>query len=290
VCKRRAAELYEETLFKDPPPKEDCPICFLPMPLKLIASISLPPATILSVPIYDFKIANEELADLAMEVYYPCCGKGVCFGCTHSFCRSGNTGKCPFCNSDRGGKTNEEKFGELEKRVEANDAGAIYALGNSYYHGLLGLQQDRTKAMELYARAAELGSSKAHHQQGHVNCNLDDPNNNGGDFKKAKLHFEAAAMAGHEMARKEVGVIELKYRSNLERSIKHFTIAASAGHYDAMQALIVFFDKGGVSRDAINSVLTAYNNSCAEMRSEARDACIRDMQLGKFGRKRGGGL
>jgi hypothetical protein len=42
---------------------------------------------------------------------------------------------------------------------------------------------------------------------------------------------------------------------------KHLMIAASAGEYHDMQALIVFFDKDGVSRDAINSVLTAYNNS-----------------------------
>ena len=33
-CERRAAELCDEALFKDPPPKEDCPICFLPMPTK----------------------------------------------------------------------------------------------------------------------------------------------------------------------------------------------------------------------------------------------------------------
>jgi TPR repeat protein len=180
----------------------------------------------------------------------------------------------------------------LKKQVEANNAGAIYALGNSYYNGLLGMQQERTKAMELYARAAELGSSEAHYQLGRcANCNLnflDDPNNNGGDFKKAKFHYEAAAMAGHEIARNELGVIELKYKSNMERSIKHLTIATSAGEYHAMQALIVFFDKGGVSEDAINSILTAYNNSCAEMRSEARDACIQDMQLRKFGRRRGG--
>ena len=60
-CKQRAAELRDEALFKDPPSKEECPICFLPMPHKLLACISLPPATILSVPIYDFAIANEWL-------------------------------------------------------------------------------------------------------------------------------------------------------------------------------------------------------------------------------------
>jgi hypothetical protein len=90
VCKQRAAELRDEALFKDPPPKEDCAICFIPMPFKLIYCVSLPPATILSVPIYDFAIANEELAAEATELYYPCCGKGVCKGCAHSFAQSGN--------------------------------------------------------------------------------------------------------------------------------------------------------------------------------------------------------
>ena len=63
ACKLRATELRDEALFKDTPDKkEDCPICFLPMPVQLICCISLPPATITSVPINDFAIANEELA------------------------------------------------------------------------------------------------------------------------------------------------------------------------------------------------------------------------------------
>ena len=61
VCKQRAAELHDEALFKDPPAKEDCAICFLPMPDKLISCASLPPATIFSVPTYDVVTANEEL-------------------------------------------------------------------------------------------------------------------------------------------------------------------------------------------------------------------------------------
>ena len=32
ACKKRAAELYDEALFKQPPPPEDCPICMLPLP------------------------------------------------------------------------------------------------------------------------------------------------------------------------------------------------------------------------------------------------------------------
>ena len=33
ACKKRAAELYDEKLFKVHPPREECPICFLPLPL-----------------------------------------------------------------------------------------------------------------------------------------------------------------------------------------------------------------------------------------------------------------
>jgi hypothetical protein len=44
-----------------------------------------------------------------------------------------------------------------------------------------------------------------------------------------------------------------------------------------MHNLLVVSKKGCVSRELINSTLTAYNNSCAEMRNEARDARIRAM-------------
>jgi len=59
-----------------------------------------------------------------------------------------------------------------------------------------------------------------------------------------------------------------------DRALKHWKIAASAGHYDAMQQLQMNSKKGVVSRESINSTLTVYNKSCAEMRSEARDAYI----------------
>ena len=80
--------------------------------------------------------------------------------------KSGNNAKCPFCNSDRVKKTDEDRVEELMKRVEANDAGATHVLGSRYYYGVEGLLQDREKAIELYARAAELGDSEAHNQLG----------------------------------------------------------------------------------------------------------------------------
>ena len=56
--------------------------------------------------------------------------------------------------------------------------------------------------------------------------------------------------------------------------MKHWMIATSGGHYDAMDVMRKIFEKGAVSRESVSSTLTAYNNSCAEKRSEARDNYI----------------
>jgi TPR repeat protein len=121
--------------------------------------------------------------------------------------------------------------------------------------------------MELWTRAAKLGSSKAHYQLG---CTYGE----GGELKKSKFHYEAAAMAGHEDARCNLGNLEAQ-SGNMERAVKHWMIAASAGEYDAMRNLFIAFNQGLTSRATIDSMLAAYNNSCVEMRSEARDAAIR---------------
>jgi hypothetical protein len=53
----------------------------------------------------------------------------------------------------------------------------------------------------------------------------------GGDMKKAKFHYEAVAVEGHEVARYNIGSLEAKFR-NMEQAVKHWTIAASAGDSD----------------------------------------------------------
>jgi TPR repeat protein len=151
--------------------------------------------------------------------------------------------------------------------VAANDAVAMGMLAGSYDRGLHGLQRDEERAMELFTWAADLGCSKAH-------CSLGSIYYEGGNMKKAKFNFEAAAMAGHEVARNNLGVMEAQ-SGNMEQAIKHWTIAASAGSYRAMHHLRESFEEGYVSRESIDTTLAAYNNSCAEMRSEARNASIR---------------
>lgn len=115
------------------------------------------------------------------------------------------------------------------KRVDGNDAGAMHVLAGYYHYGNGAFQQDHAKAIELYTRAAELGSSISHQ-------NLGDIYHDGGNMKKAKFYYEAAAMAGQEVARYNLGMMEVQ-SGNIERALKHWTLAASAGHYIAMYQL-----------------------------------------------------
>jgi TPR repeat protein len=179
---------------------------------------------------------------------------------------SGNHEQCAFCKAERKGRTEEKEVKEMLKRVEAKDASAMYHLAR-YYQRDGGLLQDRPKALELYARAAQLGSCRAH-------FSLGTEYDRGGDLKKARFHYGAAAMAGHEAARYNLGYIKRK-SGNVVRAMKHMRIAAYAGCYNGMNAIIVALRQRMVSRDEVDSIMTAYNNSCAEMRSEAKDKLIR---------------
>ena len=127
-CKQCAAR-SNKFLFKQPPPKDDCPICFLPMPFE-----------------------HGYMASL-----YPCCGKIVCDGCHYSNHTSRNH-KCPFCSENV--KSNN-LIEQVQKWVEANDDNALTMLGFFYFNGAHGLQKEWNKAFELWTRAVELGSSRA---------------------------------------------------------------------------------------------------------------------------------
>ena len=74
-----------------------------------------------------------------------------------------------------------------------------------------------------------------------------------GDMKKA----------GHEGARNNIGHLRI------------LTDLLSIGSYLAMNAMRSCFQNGiDIDRESLNSTLTAYNTSCGEMRSEARDALL----------------
>ena len=240
-CKQHAANLHDKSLLNQPPRKEKYLICYLPIP---------------------FAYGD-------VSTFLPCCGKIICDGCCQSFWNSGNH-KCPFCKTEVPTE-NKVIIDSVMKRVDANDVYALKYLGSKYATGSRGLRQDCNKALELWARAAELGSSEAH------NATSDASLQGWGveiDRKKATHHFELAAIAGHEKARYSLGWIEFE-SDRVDRAIKHRIISASSGHRGSMPDIQRAFERGLIQKHVFEQTLKAYDVSCAEMRSKARDGAAR---------------
>jgi hypothetical protein len=122
--------------------------------------------------------------------------------------------------------------------------------------------------MELFARAAELGSSQVHSFLGDIHYDK-------GYLKKAMFHREAATMAGHEVARYILGFnTTLASMSVIQELWSKLSLEACCISCCAKHKLQRILTKGSISRDEIDSTLAAYNSSCVEMRSEARDSLI----------------
>ena len=167
-CRRRVKELHDEKLFKQPPPEEDCPICFLLLP--------------------SLKTGSK---------YYACCGKVVCSGCVYApvYDDQGNEvydEKCPFCRTKLPKLDEEDRKREM-KRVEMNDPLAIGKQGGYYADGKKGFPQDYKKALESWHRAAELGYALAHSCIGYAYINGEGVEV---DKKKAKHYYELSGYEG----------------------------------------------------------------------------------------------
>ena len=169
---KRAAELLDEILSKKPPPKEDCPICMLPLPCR------------------------------EYTAYQPCCGKTLCCGCVGAMEASYT---CPFRRKTVS-SSEEEEIRRLNIRMEAGDADACDQMGVRYRDGFLGLKQDKRKALEMFLRAAELGSVYGRNNIATMyyegSCGLKR------DLDMAVYHFQQAAIRGSAKARYNLGIVE----------------------------------------------------------------------------------
>jgi TPR repeat protein len=240
ACKERAAELFDEKLFKQPSPNEDCPICYLRLPI-----------------------------DEDQFIYQSCCGKMLCDGCVcANTVAAADTErfKCVFCRSE-GPSSDEEDIERMKKRVEANDALAMYNLGSDYQLGMKGLRQDNAKALELYHKSAKLGNNIAH-------FNLSVCYQTGSiveiDTRKATYHRQLAAMAGDVQARYNLGCEEGN-ASNMDRAYKHWMISANDGYDLSMKAVQEGYQSGFVTKDDYEKTTRTYGNSIDEMKSDDRD-------------------
>ena len=241
-CERRVSELHDEELFKQPPPKDDCPICFIRLPSLQSGS-----------------------------KYMSCCGKTICSGCCHApvYDNQGNIvadKTCPFCRT-LFPTSDEDDIKRYKIQVEANDANAIYSLGCFYRDGTYGLPQDYNKALELSKRAAELDHAGAY---GNIGNAYFKGNGVEVDEKKAIHCHELAAMMGNEISRYNMGLIEKK-EGNVERAFKHWMIAVNSGASASLDRIKHLYTDGHVTKEDYMKALQLYQAYLVEIKSDLRD-------------------
>eukprot|EP00979_Chaetoceros_neogracilis_P002286 scaffold395_cov265-Chaetoceros_neogracile.AAC.30 len=221
----RVAELFdEEKLFKQPPPNEDCPICYVRLPSK----------------------GNQ-------CSYMSCCGKITCTACycAHELAAADTeTFKCAFCRTEAP-TSDEEQIERLKKRVEADDAEAMIHLGKCYQLGKNGLRQDNAKALELYHKSAKLGSPFAQYILSV--CYQEK------DTRKATYHGQLGAMAGNIHARYNLGLDEYN-AGNMDRAYKHWMISTNDGCDLSMKEVQEGYKSGFVAQDDYAKTMCGYAN------------------------------
>ncbi len=237
-CKKRAAELREELLFRQPEGNYlgDCPICCLPMPLEITKS------TVMG-----------------------CCSKTICNGCfdAYQLCvmEASLDESCPFCRNSMLGTEEYDK--RRMERIAANDPVALHQEGVEQYE-----KGDHKSAFGYHAKAAEFGSAEAHYKlalmynKGH-----------GVEKDKAKEvhHLEEAAVGGHPVARFLLGSEEWR-NGNTEKAVKHWIIAAAQGYDNSIKRLMEAFKMGFVSKEELASSLRAHQAAVDATKSPQKDA------------------
>ena len=111
--------MHDEELFKEHPPTDDCPICFLPLPL-----------------------------DAGERTFETCCGKLICSGCIYAMEEARERGKeslCAFCREPKP-TSDQEEVERVKKLMEANNANAICLFAIYSSSGNMGVPQDMAKA------------------------------------------------------------------------------------------------------------------------------------------------
>ena len=236
ACKKRAAELHDQKLFKQPPPAEDCPICMLLLPSMVTGS-----------------------------KYRACCGKRICSGCIHAVEKRDGVGLCPFCRTPT--PYPEELVKQVKKRVDVNDAAAIFNLGCWYSDGMYGLPQDQSKALELWKQSAKLGNALSYYNIGNAYYFSDGVER---DEKKANNYCELAAMGRHVKARHNLGVYEFN-AGNMDRALKHDMIATGSGYTRSLENIKQMYKDGNAMKDYYAKALHVYQANLIEIKSPQRD-------------------
>ena len=233
-CKKRVAELRDELLFKQPESNcfGDCPICCLPVP-----------------------------ADIEKIALMTCCGKIICDSCSiankHREDERRLQHTCAFCRTALP-ETDEEINELLMRRVEANDAAALSHMGTTKFR-----EEDYIAAFAYYSKAADLGYADAHY---HLSGMYHNGQGVEKDEKRVQDHTETAAIAGHPIARYNLGCTEWE-NGRADRAAKHFIIAAKLGSKKSLDVVKDLYKDGLVSKDDFAAALRGHQAAIAATKS-----------------------
>ena len=128
---------------------------------------------------------------------------------------------------------------------------------------------DFKSAFKYAKRAAELGDDDANHNLAVLYLN---PRFGFFHEKRAVYHFEQAAIAGHPDSRNNLGRFELFNNNNLDRAIKHWSIAANLGHDLSLAELKLRYKSGLVGKDILAAALRGHQAAVDATKSPQREA------------------
>ena len=237
-CREKLQEAHNEKLFATPPPPEDCHICFHRLPLENDGS-----------------------------TYHNCCGKRICNGCLFAntlLNMASGKDPCPFCRSV------DNSMKAMRIRMDKKDGRAFHIMGTQHYIGGSGFKKDLDKAYEYWTKGAEYGSSECHASIGGFHFGEGGPS--AFDAKKARTHFELAAMQGNVGARHNLGMMELKANKSAT-AMKHFLISACVGHEPSFNMVKKGYPLKDVRKADYESCVRAYHESVQDLKTDERLAC-----------------
>ena len=168
--------------------------------------------------------------------------------------------KCPFCREVADDDENEKR---MMKRIKANDPVALSQMGVDRHD-----EGDYDGAFKYLTKAAELGDIDARYALGNMYMEGEGAEK---DTEMAVYHLEKAAIGGHPYARHNLACHEWE-NDNMERSVKHFIIAANLGSEPSMKLLWQHYSLGNITKDDLDATLRAHQAAIDEMKSPERDA------------------
>ena len=87
----------------------------------------------------------------------------------------------------------------------------------------------------------------------------------------ARYYYELAAIGGNAYSRHNLGLLEW-HAGNFDRAVKHWMIAAGAGHDDSLTNIRSCFFAGDATKDDFEKALRAHKEAADEMKSDQREA------------------